>query len=267
MTDYLSINRDNWNARVDIHVASDFYDVEGFMKGRNALRAFEIEEVGEVAGRSLVHLQCHFGLDTLSWARLGAQVTGLDFSEPAIEHARRIAAECGIPARFVTADVYDAPEALGTTYDIVYTGTGALVWLPDVGRWAETVAKLLKPGGFLYLAEFHPITEVFDDETGTAVTYDYFDKGPHIWSDPHTYTGGVHESPTSVQFRHGLGEIVTALANAGLRLEFLHEHEYTLFRRYHALTERDGAYRTPEGKPRVPLMFSLRACAPPAAGR
>ncbi|GAA3657031.1 class I SAM-dependent methyltransferase [Nonomuraea antimicrobica] len=273
MDDYLQVNRANWNARVPIHITSDFYDVEGFKAGRNALRPFELDEVGEVSGRSLVHLQCHFGLDTLSWARLGAQVTGLDFSEAAIGHARTIAAECGIPARFVTADVNDAPEALGETYDIVYTGIGALIWLPDLTRWAETVAALLKPGGFLYIAEFHPFAETLDDETGTKITYDYFERGPHVWEYPYTYTGSeVLEHQTSVEFRHGLGEIVSAVTAAGLRVEFLHEHEHTLFRRFATLVESDSrTYRKPGDEPRIPLMFSLRASAGdggnPAAGR
>lgn len=169
MVDYLRINQANWDARVPVHLDSDFYDVAGFKAGGSALRPFELAEVGDVAGRSLAHLQCHLGLDTLSWARLGAEVTGLDFSGAAIEQARSIAAECGLPARFVTADVYDAPRALGETYDIVYTGVGALVWLPDLTRWAEAVAALLNPGGFLYLAEFHPFTNVLDDDTGATV--------------------------------------------------------------------------------------------------
>ncbi|MGP4098215.1 class I SAM-dependent methyltransferase [Nonomuraea sp. KM90] len=270
MDDYLQVNRANWNARVPIHVSSAFYDVDGFKAGRSRLREFEVEEVGEVAGRRLVHLQCHFGLDTLSWARLGAEVTGLDFSDPAIEQARKIAGECGIPARFVTADVYDAPEALGETYDIVYTGIGALVWLPDLTRWAETVAALLKPGGFLYVAEFHPFADILDGETGTTVTYDYFHRGPHLWEVPYTYTGGEPlEHRTTMEFRHGLGEIVSAVAAAGLRVEFLHEHDHTLFRRFATLVEDGGVYRPPGEAPGIPLMFSLRASAdsapPPAA--
>ncbi|MFI7447252.1 methyltransferase domain-containing protein [Nonomuraea sp. NPDC049714] len=145
--DYLTVNRANWNGRVDIHVTSDFYDVPGFKAGADPLRDFEIDEVGDVTGKSLVHLQCHFGLDTLAWARRGAQVSGLDLSEKAIETATALAQECGLQARFVAADVYDAPTALKDTYDIVYTGIGALVWLPDLWRWAEVVATLLKPGG------------------------------------------------------------------------------------------------------------------------
>ncbi|MDP4508707.1 class I SAM-dependent methyltransferase [Nonomuraea turcica] len=262
--DYLTTNRANWNARVPIHVASDFYDVEGFKaSGRSVLRPFEVAEVGDVSGRRLAHLQCHLGLDTLSWARLGAEVTGLDFSSDAIHQARRIAAEGGIRARFVTADVYDAAEALGETFDIVYTGIGALVWLPDLTRWAETVAALLNPDGFLYLAEFHPFADILDDETGTKVTHDYFASGPHVWDEPYTYTGGeLTEHRTSVQFQHGLGEVVSAVAAAGLRVEFVHEHDHTLFRRYATLSNDGTGYRLPEGAPKIPLMYSLRAAAP-----
>ncbi|WP_157246157.1 class I SAM-dependent methyltransferase [Nonomuraea typhae] len=258
--DYLTVNRANWNERVPIHLASDFYDVPAFKSGRDAIRGFELAEVGEVSGRDLVHLQCHFGLDTLSWARHGARVTGLDFSDTAIEAARALAAETGIPARFEAGDVYGAPVTLGQTYDIVYTGIGALVWLPDLTRWAETVRALLRPGGFLYLAEFHPFADILDDETGSKVTHDYFHAGPQIWDDPHSYTGeGTVSSSTSVQFQHGLGEVVTAVAGAGLRVEFLHEHDHTLFRRFATLEERDGAHRQPEGGPRLPLMYSLKA--------
>lgn len=270
--DYLETNRANWNARVPIHVGSEFYDVDGFKaNGRSVLRPFEVAEVGDVSGRRLAHLQCHFGLDTLSWARLGAEVTGLDFSDAAIDQARAIAADCGIPARFVTADVYDAAQALGETYDIVYTGLGALVWLPDITRWAETVAALLKPDGLLYLAEFHPFSDILDDETGTTVTLDYFARGPYLWEEAYTYTGGKLAAPmTTMQFQHGLGEVVSAVAAAGLRVEFLHEHDHTLFRRFATLSGDGTGYRVPEGAPRIPLMYSLRASAgsapSPAAG-
>ncbi|TDD07537.1 class I SAM-dependent methyltransferase [Nonomuraea diastatica] len=263
MDNYLTTNRANWNARVPIHVDSDFYDVDSFKaNGRSVLRPFEVAEVGDVSGRRLVHLQCHLGLDTLSWARLGAEVTGLDFSDAAIDQARAIAADCGIPARFVTADVYDAVGALGETYDIIYTGLGALVWLPELTHWAEVAAALLKPGGFLYLSEFHPFPQVLDEETGTMVTYDYFDRGPHVWEEPYTYTGGrLIESYTSVQFQHGIGDVVSSLAAAGLRVDFLHEHDHTLFRRFPTMSGDRTGYRLPEGTPRIPLMYSLRASA------
>jgi SAM-dependent methyltransferase len=258
--DYLTVNRANWNERVAIHVASDFYDVPGFRAGADPLRSFEVEEVGDVTGKSLAHLQCHFGLDTLAWARRGAQVSGLDLSEKAIETATALAQECELQARFVAADVYDAPAALGGTYDIVYTGIGALVWLPDLWRWAEVVAALLKPGGFLYLSEFHPVTDMLDDATGSTVISDYFDGEPRIYDEPHTYTGSeTLTNTTSVQFQHTMGEVISALAAAGLRIDFLHEHDHTLFKRFESLETRNGSYQLPEGRPRVPLMFSIRA--------
>ncbi|MFC4907132.1 class I SAM-dependent methyltransferase [Actinomadura gamaensis] len=259
--EYLDVNRALWDERVPIHVGSEFYDVAGFRAGADALRDFELAEVGDVSGRSLAHLQCHFGLDTLSWARRGARVTGLDFSAPAIETARSLASETGLDARFVVSDVYAAPEALGETYDIVYTGLGAICWLPDIARWARTVAALLRPGGFLYLSEFHPFADTLDEETGTTVTFDYFDRGPQEWTQSGTYAD--RSAPTrhnrSISFAHGVGDVVSAVIAAGLRLDFLHEHEYTVFAPFQNLQKDGQIYRVPEGRPRVPLMYSLRA--------
>jgi SAM-dependent methyltransferase len=161
--DWRALNRANWDDRVPVHLASSFYDVAGFRDGASTLRPFELAEVGSVAGRSLVHLQCHIGLDTLSWARRGALVSGLDFSAPAISAASSLAVSLGLPAEFVVADVYDAVAAFGgQRFDIVYTGIGALVWLPDVPRWARVVAGLLAPGGFVYLAEAHPFAQILE---------------------------------------------------------------------------------------------------------
>ena len=261
--DWRGLNKALWDERVPIHVGSPFYDVAGFRAGGDPLRSFELDEVGDVSGRSLVHLQCHFGLDTLSWARHGARVTGLDFSEPAIEQARALAGELGLEARFVAADVYDAVEALGRErYDVVYTGLGALVWLPDLDRWARTVASLLAPGGFLDLAEFHPFADTLDEEEGRTVAFDYFDAEPRVWTEPGTYAelSAPTEHNTSVEWAHGLGTVVTAIANAGLRIEFLHEHDHTLFERFTTLEKRpDGTYHLPAERPRIPLMYSLRA--------
>ncbi len=217
-----------------------------------------------MAGKRLVHLQCHVGLDTLSWARNGALVTGLDFSEPAIEAARSLAADLDIDASFVAADVYDAVTALGRRqFDIVYTGTGALVWLPDMPRWAGMVAALLKPGGFLYLVEGHPFAQILDDDQGTSVIRDYFDDQPQVEDYPYTYTDGpALEQTRSVQFQHPLGQVVTALAGAGLRIDFLNEHDFDAFQRFQSLERHDGQYRFPAGRPRIPMMFSLRATRP-----
>ncbi|MDX3429471.1 MULTISPECIES: class I SAM-dependent methyltransferase [unclassified Streptomyces] len=265
--DWREANRARWDERVPIHAASDYYDLDAFLAGRDVLRGFEIAEVGDVTGRTLLHLQCHIGLDTLSWARRGAaQVVGLDFSEPAVEVARGLAGSLGLSqerAAFVPSDVYDAAEAVpDSAYDIVYTGTGALNWLPDVPRWAEVAASLVAPGGFLYLAEFHPLTDCLDDETGSTVTYDYFSRDAWVDESPGTYAdfdaATVHNR--SVEWQHPVGEVVSALAAAGLRIEFLHEHDASLFARYPALVRHaDGSYRFPADRPRIPMMYSVKA--------
>ncbi|WP_017586042.1 class I SAM-dependent methyltransferase [Nocardiopsis ganjiahuensis] len=268
--DWRSANRALWDERVPLHVAGDFYDLEGFRAGAEALRDFELAEVGDVTGKTLLHLQCHIGTDTMSWARHGAaRVVGLDFSGPAVRAARELAAEIGLSperADFVEADMYDAPAAVpDEAYDIVYTGVGALCWLPDIERWARTAASLLAPGGFLYLAEFHPLTDVLDDETGTRVVRDYFARGAQVEEAPGTYAdlGAQTVDNRSVEWQHPLGDVVSALASAGLRLEFLHEHDASLFPRF-ASFERsaDGYYRFPDTHARIPLMYSLRASKP-----
>lgn len=264
-SDWLNLNRLNWDERVGIHADSEFYDLPAFRAGACTLRPFERDEVGDVSGLRLLHLQCHMGQDTLSWARLGAETTGLDFSEPAIRVARTLAEETLLSARarFVVSDVYSASETLqGQRFDVVYTGLGALVWLPDLDRWAKTVAGLLEPGGFLYLVEFHPVTDMLGDD-GRRVEQDYFDTRGQDLDYAHTYTGSTVMAHTrQVQWRHPLGEVLTALAGSGLRLDFLRERDVTLYRRFPELQRVDGWYRFPAGRPRVPLMYSLRATRP-----
>ena len=163
MDERVEANRKHWDEAVPIHVASTTYDVANFGKGRGRLRPGELGEVGDVRGKSLLHLQCHFGLDTLSWAMEGARVTGADFSEPAIEAARKLAEEHGIEARFVMSDIYDLPERLDGDFDIVFTSYGALNWLPDVERWAGVAWHFVKPGGTFYIVAFHPVAMLFAD--------------------------------------------------------------------------------------------------------
>ncbi|MFE6689738.1 class I SAM-dependent methyltransferase [Streptomyces sp. NPDC057743] len=263
-------NRARWDERVPLHTASAYYDQDAFRRTRDVIRDFETEEVGDVTGRSLLHLQCHFGQDTLSWAHRGAaRVVGLDFSEPAVEAARELAVELGYGpdrAAFVTADVYDAAEAVpDPAYDIVYTGIGAVNWLPDLVGWAETAASLVAPGGFLYLAEFHPLGDVLDEETGSRVAHDYFRREAWDEETPGSYTdfGAQTVHNRGVEWQHSLGDVVSAVARAGLRLDFLHEHDMTLFPRFGVLRRgEDGYYRFPQDRPRIPLMYSLRATKP-----
>jgi 2-polyprenyl-3-methyl-5-hydroxy-6-metoxy-1,4-benzoquinol methylase len=265
----IAANRDMWDERVPIHVAGAFYGVDEFRRDatRLAIQPFEVQELGDVQGLSLVHLQCHFGLDALSWARLGARVTGLDFSGPAVDAATTLAAEVGIEADFVRADLYDAVAALGRrTFDVVYTGKGALIWLPDITRWAEVCAALLAPGGTFYLSEFHPVCDMFSWQT-MALERSYFETAPLFDDSSGTYAdleaATVHNA--SYEWQHPLGTVVTALVDAGLRVEFLHEQPFTLYQRWPFLEEGDdGSFVMPAAMVQLPLMYSIRAVKPAA---
>ncbi len=275
--------RDNqalWDAWTRIHVPSAFYDVASFLDGSRPIRLADYEraEVGPVAGRTLLHLQCHFGLDTLSWARLGARVTGIDFSAEAIAAARTLAADVGLEARFVQANVYDAPDAVREAFDIVYTSRGVLGWLPDIEGWARVVASLVKPGGTFYVTEIHPVAQVFADEDVAPgelrLAYPYWSHRDPITFDVH----GSYADPTAPTeglvehgWSHSLGEIISALIDAGLLLDFVHEHPFVEWPVAFLADAGDGRYRLPpDARGELPLFFSLRATKPgfdAAAGR
>lgn len=263
--DHIELNRAFWDERVAHHRVSEFYDTAGVIDGtHDPLRPFEIAELGDVAGKDLVHLQCHFGLDTIAWARRGARITGLDFSPAAVATAQEVAREAGVQATFVEADVYDAPSALGgRSFDVVYTGFGALIWLPDIARWADTVVQLLRPGGVLYLAEFHPIADVFADDD-RSLARSYFDLAPRRWDEDGTYAdpGGTtsFDNNVTIEWQHTIGDVLDAVIGAGMVVESFHEHDYTLFPRWPDLVPGPGGrYDLPTGTPSLPLMYSLRA--------
>ncbi|KAF4408560.1 MULTISPECIES: bifunctional 2-polyprenyl-6-hydroxyphenol methylase/3-demethylubiquinol 3-O-methyltransferase UbiG [Streptomyces] len=239
--------------------AFDGHGLDAFRYGQDTIREIEVAEVGDVTDRSLLHLRCRSGLDTLSWARHGASyVVGIDSSEPAVEAARELAADLGLGpdrAAFVAAGLYDAAVvAPDTEYDIVHTGAGTLSRLPDLRRWAETAASLVAPGGFLHLAEFHPLTGFLDDETGERVIRDYVSRDPF---DESPYEDPDFDVPPT---RHPIGEVVTAVADAGLHVDFLHEHDISLFQRFGSLEPRGTGPRRPSnGGPGIPLLYSLGA--------
>jgi SAM-dependent methyltransferase len=281
---YYETNRLWWDGVVPIHEASQGYDRAGFLRGEKPLCPVELAELGpRVRGRTLLHLQCHFGMDTLSWARLGATVTGVDFSLPAIEAARRLSAESGIPGRFVHSNLYDAPGVLREEFDVVYTGIGALNWLPDVRAWARVASAFVRPGGLLYAYEGHPVLWSLDprsEDGRLVVTEPYFERSePTVCEGDTTYVDGptlVHRR--AYEWNHGLGEIVTALVEAGLRIEFVHEHREVAWQALPWMEPvgpgthgSDGRYqsnrmwRLPEPqRDLVPLMVSLLATKPEA---
>ena len=268
MDPHVAANRALWDEWTPIHVRSAFYDVEGWKSGRRPdLHPLVVEEVGDVAGKDLLHLQCHFGLDTLAWARREARVTGADFSEPAVEQARLLAAETGLDGRFVVSDVVDLPANLEGDFDVVFTSFGALNWLPDLPRWAEVVAHFVRPGGFFYIAEAHPFAWVFDDDeaaTELRLRYHYWPRpeplefsGGESYADPEALVEGKPE----YAWQHSMGEIITSLAAAGLRIEYLHEHDWVGWRMFPFMVETAwSVWRLPEpDDARLPLLFSLKA--------
>jgi len=269
--EFCAANQRNWDERVAIHRrdTTGFYEVERFLTGEKRLHAIDSGELGEIAGKRLIHLQCHFGLDTLILAREGALVTGLDFSAAAIAEAKRLAAKIGVSAEFVRADVYDARQAVEGEFDVVFTTWGTICWLPDIIGWGETVASLLAPGGFLYFADAHPAMLVLEEREGRLVTeWDAdtpIDK-PLIFDEAQTYTGDptpLSEART-YQWIHSLPCIVSALSRAGLVLDFVHEHDWLPWPPFPmCIRDNKGAYCLPKGAAPLPLAVSLRAMKAP----
>lgn len=273
MSTWLADNRANWDERVAVHLRAPSYETASLRAGVGRLHPIEEAELGSVAGKRVLHLQCHFGRDTLILAQRGAQVCGLDFSAEAIAAARGLAAELGLSdrARFVEANVYDAVAAIGAgeRFDLVFVTWGAISWLPDIAGWAAVVAHFLAPGGALYLAEGHPTAWVLDDAAAEA-------DGRPGWFAPYGDPAGLviddasdYADPAAVlhhtrqhAWNHGLGQTVTALLRQGLALEFLHEHDSVPWQMFRMLIQgEDGLYRWP-GKAWFPLAFSLRARKP-----
>ncbi len=264
-SDYLQTNRRLWDEWTPIHLQSAMYDVVSFKEGRSTLWPLEIEEAGEVAGKRLLHLQCHFGADTLSWARLGAAVTGVDFSPKAIDAARALAAEVGIDACFVCADVLELDQALDGEFDVIYTGGGAINWLPDLQRWGRVVANFLAPGGTFYLREYHPFAYLFDDSENarepSTITYPYFAQREPLqipvkgsYADPEAQVSEPH----SYSWVYAFQDIFDALIGAGLRIQFLHEFPFVGEKLFPFVEQRDDGLWYARGCD-LPLMFSIRA--------
>ena len=268
--EWLRANRASWDEQVGVHLGPRGYDLSRLRAGSGRLNAIEEGELPAVRGKRVLHLQCHFGADSLTLAQRGAEVVGLDFSAAAVEAARALASELGLSdrARFVQAEVYDAPQAvpLPHGFDLVFVTWGALCWLPDIRRWAETVAAMLGPGGSLYLADAHPAAYVFDDDRRSpqglpGIFAPYFSHEPVVTEDLRDYADPEARlaSATIYTWIHPLGEIVTGLIRSGLALEWLREHDAIPWRMFKVLVEdASGLYRWPD-KPWLPLAFSLSA--------
>ena len=271
--DWRTLNRANWDERVGLHLANPVlhYNQTALRAGTARLGPITSNVLGPVAGKKILHLQCHFGMDSLVLAQQGADVTGLDFSRPAIEAARSLASDLGLTARFIESDLYDAPSAIPEPagFDRVLVSWGALCWLPDMAAWARVVAHFLKPGGWLALAEAHPAAYVFDDETATPDGMPgwfapYLGREQHVYENAQDYADPDTplRNTRTCEWLHPLSDVIGGLLNAGLRLDAFHEHDSISWRMFARLVEApNGGHRWPD-KPWLPLSYSLRAGKP-----
>lgn len=264
-------NLANWDERVAGHIAPDGYGIESFIEDDRAITnvvRFDRPAVGEIAGKTLLHSQCHIGTDTLSWARLGAKVTGIDFSSAAITAAQDLARRTNIEATFIETEFYDSPQHISEQFDIVYTSVGAICWLPDIEQWGEIVAGFVKPGGSFYIRDTHPMLQTLDDtrtDEEMVVTFDYFfTPDPQMFPEDESYLGSAKlEHVETYVWSHTIADVINALIGAGLRIERVEELQHLDWEFLSFMEKNNDAYVLPEShRNKMPMQFSIRATKP-----
>lgn len=258
--DYNEINKKWWNDVTPIHASSDLYNLKAFLKGKTSLEKTEINELKNVKGKTMLHLMCHFGMDSLSWARRGAVVTGVDISDESIKKARKLSREIKIPATFICDDIYNLPKVLDKQFDIVFTSYGVLCWVSHLKKWAKLISDSLKPGGTFYIVELHPFAGILS--TDFKLEYKYFQHGPFIDDSEGTYTDwNAKVQGVTYEWNYPLGEVISALIAAGLQIEFVHEFPYSMYDQFPGFMEKNkkGQWVLKNKKIQIPLMFSLKA--------
>jgi len=261
--DYFAVNKETWNKKVAVHAKSNMYDMEAFKNGKSSLMSFEMEALGNVSNKSLLHLQCHFGQDTLSWSRMGAKCVGVDISDEAVKLARELNQELKLNAEFVCCNVLDTSEHISETFDIIFTSYGVIGWLPDLKPWGKMIAERLKSGGTFFIAEFHPIVWMFDylDEK-PEIKYGYNQKEV-IYEE---YSGTYADESSSMiskeyAWNHGIADVISALIDAGLQIEAFSEHDESPYNVLPNLIEtKSGSYTVKDKL--YPLIFTLKATKP-----
>lgn len=254
-------NRQSWNELTSLHAESSFYDVDGFKNGKTSLNPIEIEELGDIKGKKILHLQCHFGMDTLSLARMGAEVVGVDISDNSIQKAKELATELKIPATFIRSNIYDIEEVLDETFDIVYTSYGAINWLNDLEPWAKLISRFLKPDGQFYMVEFHPF--IYTLNNGAEITNSYFKSEALETLVESSYTDNSEVSQQNlkhIEWHHSLSEVLNSLISCGLSIEFLNEFPYQVYNCFPNLTEFEkGKWVSDKYGTKIPHMYSIKA--------
>ncbi|MCC5944944.1 MAG: class I SAM-dependent methyltransferase [Bernardetiaceae bacterium] len=257
---YLEINRQSWNKKVDIHFSSEFYDIEGFMNGKTSLNDIEVALLEDVKGKTILHLQCHFGQDSISLSRLGAAVVGVDLSDKAIEQAIKMAKDTNTHAHFICSDIYELPQHLEQKFDIVFTSYGTIGWLPDLNQWAKVISYFLKPSGKFIFVEFHPVVWMFDADFD-KIGYNYFNTGAIIETESGTYAdknAGITQE--YVMWNHSLSEVLNSIIQNGLEIQSLQEFDYSPYNCFNKTIEiAPKKYRIAHLDNKIPMVYSLVA--------
>jgi SAM-dependent methyltransferase len=258
--DYIETNKKTWNNKTDVHIASDFYNNADFLKGKSSLMDIEMKLLRNVSGKKILHLQCHFGQDTLSLTRLGAKVTGVDLSDNAISKAREFNQQLHLDAEFICCDIYDLADHLNEKFDIVFTSYGTIGWLPDLDKWAKVVSYFLKPRGQFIFAEFHPVVWMYDNDF-KEVFYSYFNIEPIIEYEEGTYANREADIKTScVCWNHPTGEVLNSLIRSGLEINSFDEYDYSPYNCFNKTEEFEkGKFRIKHLQNKIPMVFSLAA--------
>ncbi len=257
---YIAINRELWNKKTDFHIASTLYDNENFIKGNSSLNEIEFGLIGDIKGKKVLHLQCHFGQDTISLERLGAEVTGIDFSEKAIARAKELAEKTNSKATFICSDVYALPKVCDQKFDMVFTSYGTIGWLPDMEKWAKVVSHFLKPNGKFVFVEFHPVVWMFNDDF-SKIKYNYFKTQPIEESEIGTYAD--KHAPInlkSVTWNHSMSEVVNSLLTNGLSIELLNEYDYSPYNCFNKTQKiAEKKYRIEHLANTIPMVYAIVA--------
>lgn len=260
LKEYIDINRQLWNEKTKHHVDSEFYDMKGFLAGNTSLKEPEMELLGDVKGKSIVHLQCHFGQDSLSLARMGAKVTGVDLSDVAIDYAQKLAKDMQLDAKFIASDIYDVPKVMDEQFDMVFASYGVIGWHPDMKRWANVVAGLLKQGGEFVFAEFHPMVWMFDNHF-TKFEYPYFNRAPIVETLEGTYAEkGADIKLKEIGWNHTLSDVMQSLIDAGLTIEVFKEYDWAAYDCFNNTVKvADGKWQIKGMEGMLPMMYTLKA--------
>ena len=258
--DYKSINKASWNKRTELHFDGEFYDNVSFIKGMNSLNEIELSICGDISGLNIIHLQCHFGQDTISLNRMGAKSLGVDLSDQAIEKARQLAETCNSDAQFVCSDIYESPNLINDEFDIVFTSYGTIGWLPDLNKWAKVITHFLKPGGRFIMADFHPVIWMLDDDF-THIKYNYFNEDAIIEVETSTY-GNSEEAldMQSVCWNHSIADILNALIESGLEIKLFNEYDYSPYDCFSKTIEVEtGKFRINGFGNKLPMVYAIEA--------